>query len=247
MIEILIIVVFAALQSILGIGILFFGTPTLILLGYPFIETLAVVLPASMAVSFLQLVRGSLPEASWRRRFTLWCLIPLIAVLGSSILFKWQFQLELIIACILFLYVLIRISPRLHQYLRDGVRARASLWLGLIGTIHGLSNLGGGLLAIFAANNFNDKLTIRNHIAFCYLAFASVQLCILAIVAPHSLQWVQLTYAATSGVVFAVCERGIFHSISFPTFDRTFTVVIGCYSILIFLKIAGVFDNMSAA
>ena len=92
-----------------------------------------------------------------------------------------------------------------------------------------------------------DKLTIRNHIAFCYLAFASVQLCILAIVAPHSLQWVQLTYAATSGVVFAVCERGIFHSISFPTFDRTFTIVIGCYSILIFLKIAGVFDNMSAA
>jgi len=68
LIEIVTIVVFAALQSVFGIGILFFGTPTLILLGYPFVETLAVVLPASIAVSLLQVVQGILPQPQWQRR-----------------------------------------------------------------------------------------------------------------------------------------------------------------------------------
>ena len=246
LIEIVTIVVFAALQSVFGIGILFFGTPTLILLGYPFVETLAVVLPASIAVSCLQVVRGTLPQPAWRRDFAVWCLVPLTAVLGASLLWQSQLELEFVIACTLLLYVIIRVSPRLHGALRNGVRSRKSLWLAIIGSIHGLSNLGGGLLAIFAANSFDDKVAIRSHIAFCYLCFAGIQLSILAIMTPYVMNWTQLVYAAIGGAVFVACERRMFQSISVPAFDRAFTIVIGSYSILVFLKLAGVFGTISA-
>ena len=148
----------------------FFGTPTLILLGYSFEDTLAVVLPASISVSFLQLIRGSLPQAPWRGGFAVWCLVPMTTILGASLWWRIQFELEFVIASTLFLYVLIRVSPRLHGVLQHSVQNRKRSWLAIIGIIHGLSNLGGGLLAIFSANSFGDKLTIRNYIAFCYPA-----------------------------------------------------------------------------
>ena len=46
---------FAFIQSITGVGILLFGTPTLLLAGYSFSETLSLVLPSSLLVSFLQI------------------------------------------------------------------------------------------------------------------------------------------------------------------------------------------------
>lgn len=247
MTEIIVVTLFAAVQSVFGIGILFFGTPTLILLGYPFVETLSVVLPASIAVSLPQVVQGTLPQPQWRRSFAAWCLVPLTVVLGASLWWEWQIELEFIIACTLFLYVLIRISPRLHAYLKESVRRRKTLWLVVIGTIHGVSNLGGGLLAIFAANRFDDKLAIRSHIAFCYLCFAGIQLSILAIMTPYVMNWMQFAYAAIGSAVFVACERKIFESISLPAFDRAFTIVIGSYSVLVFLKLLGVFGAVSGA
>ena len=107
-------------------------------------------------------------------------------------------------------------------------------------------NLGGGLLAIFAANSFDNKLTIRSHIAFCYLCFAGIQLTVLAILTPHVMQWMQLAYAAIGGAVFVACERQIFESISLPAFDRAFTIIIASYSVLVFLKFAGVLGAVSA-
>lgn len=246
MIEIIVIVCFAALQSIFGIGILFFGTPTLILLGYSFEDTLAVVLPASISVSFLQLIRGSLPQAPWRGGFAVWCLVPMTTILGASLWWRVQFELEFVIASTLFLYVLIRVSPRLHGVLQHSVQNRKRSWLAIIGIIHGLSNLGGGLLAIFSANSFGDKLTIRNYIAFCYLCFAVIQLMVLAALTPHAMQWVQLAYAAVGGAIFIACEWRVFGSLSLTIFDRALTIVIGSYSILLFIKIAGVLGVVAA-
>ena len=45
---------FSVVQSVFGVGLLVFGTPTLLLAGYSFEETLAYLLPCSMAISALQ-------------------------------------------------------------------------------------------------------------------------------------------------------------------------------------------------
>ena len=47
---------FSIVQSIFGMGILVFGTPTLLLLGYDFTTTLSFLLPASWSVAFMQIL-----------------------------------------------------------------------------------------------------------------------------------------------------------------------------------------------
>ena len=50
--EIVLLTILTIFQSIFGIGLLVFGTPTFLLLGYTFSETLSIVLPISCIVSF---------------------------------------------------------------------------------------------------------------------------------------------------------------------------------------------------
>ena len=242
MIEVVTILVFAVVQSIFGIGLLFFGTPTLIVLGFSFPETLSVLLPASIAVSFSQVLQGGLPSRGRIRDFSVWCMLPLVAALVGSLRYGWEAELEIIIAVMLLAYVAIRVSPLMADGLKSVVLRFPKGWLVLIGTVHGLSNLGGGLLGIFAANTFSDKFQIRSHIAFCYLCFAVVQLATLAILTPQVMHAGQIGYAALAGVVFVVLERRLFGSLTAPAFDLLFTAMIGAYSVLIFLKLFGAFS-----
>ncbi|OUT47705.1 MAG: hypothetical protein CBB68_14825 [Rhodospirillaceae bacterium TMED8] len=48
-----------------------------------------------------------------------------------------------------------------------------------MGIIHGLTNLGGGLLVIFAGSANSDKQHIRYVIAHYYLAFSIIQIIVL--------------------------------------------------------------------
>src|ERR687885_1890760 len=62
---------FSVVQSVFGVGLLVFGTPTLLLAGYSFEETLAYLLPCSMAISALQVRDGGLSFEPVRRDFVL--------------------------------------------------------------------------------------------------------------------------------------------------------------------------------
>lgn len=240
MIEIVTIAAFAILQSVFGIGILFLGTPTLLILGYPFAEALSIVLPASIAVSFLQVLKGGTPARAWVNEFAVWCVFPLGTILIIGLSLGLNFELELFVAVMLLAYVVIRIVPGANDYLQHHVRRFPRAWLLMIGTVHGLSNLGGGFLAIFAASTFQDKKLIRNRIAFCYLCFAGVQLSVLAILAPDTMHLAQFGYAVLAGAIFIVIERHVFGSITSPVFDRVFTILIGGYSTVLFLTLFGV-------
>ena len=48
-----------------------------------------------------------------------------------------------------------------------------------MGLVHGLTNLGGALLALLASGTQTDKMGIRFLVAYYYLAFSSVQIPIL--------------------------------------------------------------------
>jgi hypothetical protein len=173
LIEFFVIGIFAGLQSIFGIGVLFFGTPTLILLGFPFAETLSVVLPASLAISALQVFKGGFPASQWRADFAIWCLIPLALTIGAGLWFDWDVELEFFVAVMLLGFVAVRFTDALHARIRHNARRRPRLWLAVIGIVHGLSNLGGGLFAIFSASTFDEKSEIRRHIAFAYLCLVT--------------------------------------------------------------------------
>ena len=47
----------SVIQSVFGVGVLLFGTPVLLLLGYDFINALSVLLPISIAINCLQIIK----------------------------------------------------------------------------------------------------------------------------------------------------------------------------------------------
>src|SRR4029077_18049110 len=54
--------------SVFGVGLLVFGTPTLLLLGFSFAEVLAYLLPCSIVISALQVADGGLKLEHIRRK-----------------------------------------------------------------------------------------------------------------------------------------------------------------------------------
>ena len=62
------VLVLALVQSVFGVGLLVFGTPALLLLGLPFPEVLAYLLPCSIVISTLQVADGGLSLEPIRRK-----------------------------------------------------------------------------------------------------------------------------------------------------------------------------------
>ena len=56
LLELIIIIFLATFQSIFGVGLLLFGTPLFLMIGYDFSSTLTIVLPVSVLISFLQII-----------------------------------------------------------------------------------------------------------------------------------------------------------------------------------------------
>jgi hypothetical protein len=116
-------------------------------------------------------------------------------------------------------FAALRLLPPTGVWTQDWIVAHRRKWLILIGVVHGLSNLGGGLLTILAAARRSGKETFRGLIAFCYTCFAVIQLCVLAVFSPSLLGWHQLGYVAVSTSVFVLIGQRAFHRVSGPIFE----------------------------
>ena len=54
--ELFIIILLCTFQSVFGVGLLLFGTPFFLMVGYDFSSTLAIILPVSVLISFFQII-----------------------------------------------------------------------------------------------------------------------------------------------------------------------------------------------
>ncbi|OAN51433.1 hypothetical protein A6A04_16070 [Paramagnetospirillum marisnigri] len=234
------ILIFSLVQSLFGVGLLVFGTPTLLLSGFGYPETLATLLPASLAVSLLQVRAGGLQSAAFARRFALWCLAPMAAVLALVLVFKLRAGLELGVALALLAFAGLRAAPpRLVAAMRRWVAEHQPQWLLAMGVVHGLSNLGGGLLTIYAGACRDDKEGMRALTAFCYTAFASSQLLVLALLRPDLFGWPQLAYAATAAAMFLAVGQRMFVAMPLDLFNRLFGLFLLAYASLLILRAVG--------
>jgi uncharacterized membrane protein YfcA len=229
----------AVVQSLFGIGLLVFGTPTLLLLGYSYQDALAILLPASLAVSLLQLRTVPKLDRAFALRFGSWCLIPLAVTLILVSQLHLQASLNLAVALTLSGFVVLRASPDLEAKVTAFLRQHQAAWLVVMGAIHGLSNLGGSLLTILANSLHREKDQVRSVIVHCYVCFALVQLTVLGLTTTGFFSWHQLGYAATSGAVFLLVGQHVFAWVSAPAFRRLFTGFMASYAGLLGLRVVG--------
>ena len=77
---IIIIILTAGIQSIFGTGVLLFGTPLFLIMGYSFHFTLTILLPTSILISLLQLKNGfTYVDSNFYKKLIIYC-IPFIFI-----------------------------------------------------------------------------------------------------------------------------------------------------------------------
>ena len=76
------------MQSIFGVGLLLFGTPSFILMGFNFNETLTMLLPLSISISFLQVLKSNENIANFKINFNFYC-IPFL-ITASFLVMKYE-------------------------------------------------------------------------------------------------------------------------------------------------------------
>ena len=110
------ILLFFLIQFLFGVGLLLFGTSTFLLMGYSYEDTLVILLPPSIMISFIQTFLGfNLVDT---KKLIFVYSIPMV-VLGLILVLNFgeDFKLETIVGIMLLAIVFIRASKKTKNYI----------------------------------------------------------------------------------------------------------------------------------
>ncbi len=228
-----IVAVFAGVQSLVGVGLLVFGTPTLLLLGYPFDQTLGLLLPASLLISTLQIRHGWDRIGELKRRFWLYSVPGIVLGLALLLLGGLKWDLKLLVGIGLLLSALLRLSAKLQTRLRVLLQRYERVYLFAMGLVHGLSNMGGGFLTVYVSTVHRDKDATRANIAYGYWVFAFSQIAVLALLQPGVFTPHSLVLAALVWITYGTLGQAIYVRSSRSLYQRLITGFIFAYGLVL--------------
>jgi hypothetical protein len=228
-----IVALLAIVQSVFGMGILVFGTPTLLLMGYPFTETLQLLLPASATISLLQVLRAGGRPPKISKKLYILCLPAVGLGLLAATSLANPVWLVAFIGLTLAATAILRSSDRLGAALTGFVRGNDSLFQVLMGSVHGLTNLGGALLSVYAVSQSENKHAIRFVVAYFYFSFSVVQMATLALQGLYQTLLSGLVVAVPATAIFITVGQRVFLKASHPVYVKAFTLFSGIYGLLL--------------
>jgi len=223
---------FSIIQTLFGVGLLVFGTPTLLLMGYPFTTALLLLLPSSILLSAIQIFVGK-NEIEIKKEFIYYS-IPLM-LLGLFIISAGFFDLDLklIIGLILLFITAVRTLKKYHKYLSKIFSDNVKIYMAFMGAIHGISNQGGGLLTLYFSTIHNNKLKIRSNIAFCYFTYGAFQLLYLLIFHFNQAALLGILLSTISILIFFTVGGQIFHRTSEQLFQKLISFAIALFGLIL--------------
>jgi len=232
---VIIIAVFSIVQSIFGVGLLLFGTPTLLLLGYSYSETLWLLLPCSVTISLIQVVNDyKLIEAKKR---AVYLVIPtLVLGLAFVIIYENGINITRIVGVLLLLIGVIRFSSKLQALLSSTVKKHIQIYYIIIGVVHGISNMGGGPLSILMSTIYSKKEIIRANVAFIYLILAMFQLVVLSIISNTSLRSEVMLLIPISLASYIFTSKFISSEVNDKKYTFILNVMVLGYGVLAVIK-----------
>jgi len=232
---IIIIAVFSVVQSIFGVGLLLFGTPTLLLLEYSYSETLWLLLPCSVTISLIQVVNDyKLIEAKKR---AIYLVIPtLVLSLALVVTYANGINITRIVGILLLLIGVIRFSSKLQDLLGLMVKKHIQIYYIIIGVVHGISNMGGGPLSILMSTIYSKKEIIRANVAFIYLILAMFQLVVLSIISNTSLRSEVIWLIPISLVSYIFTSKFISSKVNDKKYTFILNVMVLVYGVLAVIK-----------
>jgi hypothetical protein len=229
------IAIFSIVQSIFGVGLLLFGTPTLLLLEYSYSETLWLLLPCSVTISLIQVVNDyKLIEAKKR---AVYLVIPtLVLGLAFVIIYANGINMTRIVGVLLLLIGVIRFSSKLQALLSSMVKKHIQMYYIIIGVVHGVSNMGGGPLSILMSTIYSKKEIIRANVAFIYLILAIFQLVVLSIISNTSLRSEVIWLIPVSLASYIFTSKFISSKVNDKKYTFILNVMVLVYGVLAVIK-----------
>ena len=228
--------VLSILQSIVGVGILLFGTPTFLILGYSYTDTLVMLLPASISISLFQIF-GKFDIVRTKSAILIYTL-PMVVISLSAILYlKFSIDIKKVVGLMLILLGLVRVSDYLKHLLKNIVISNRYFYCALMGFVHGVSNMGGGLLVLFMDSMFKLKDEIRTNIAFGYLLFGIVQIFVLVVFSIESFTIMSLMLPFVAIITYYFVGNRISNKINENSYQYIVTLFIFIYGVLSFINL----------
>jgi hypothetical protein len=238
----LLIILFTLVQSVFGVGLLVFGTPTLILLGFSFTESLTYLLPPSITISVFQVYSGWNKITLYKFNVIIY-ILPMVVIGLLITIFYSGINLHLIIGLILLLTSIIRFSDELNKVIERFFNKNFVLGFIITGVIHGLTNLGGATLAIITNGIYKDKMEIQPNIAYAYLFMAIIQIIILILMGEFIFSEVVLFLPFISGITYLIVGHYIFEKFTNHFYYTLMTFFMFLYGLVLVMNSYFNFNN----
>lgn len=226
----------AAIQSVFGVGVLLFGTPILLLLGHDFLSALTVLLPISIAINSLQIIKHyQYIDATFYKNVLVYA-IPLV-VLFLFLVSTISFNIGFLVGTFVILVALKNFFPVLEQALEKMVKYEKP-YIAVMGLIHGLTNLGGSLLTAIVHGKQYDKNATRVTIAICYSTFAVFQLITLFFIGTESKLSMadNMSFLQIGVIVFLLTEEMVYSELENKKYSQFFAAFLLISGILLIIK-----------
>ena len=238
LLELTIIFLLCAFQSIFGVGLLLFGTPLFLMIGYDFSSTLAIILPVSVLISFLQIIYKSQLNKNLILEYNKYALPFLVIFLIFSIKTNY-FDIKFFVSFLLIISSLLALMKNKIYSFRKYIRLYRKYILIYIGSIHGLTNMGGGFLSIFSSIiNEENKYLSRSYIAYGYFIMGIVQITTIVFISKDSFNLFKWYYLIIPCCIFFPCQNifKIINNIFFIKVIYYLALVCGCISLVLSIK-----------
>ena len=213
-----IIVMVSAIQSIFGVGVLLFGTPILLIIGYDFVNALNILLPISIFINISQISKDYRHlNLNYYKKLLVFSIPPIIILLWLTV--ESDFNPSSIVGVFLLLISLKALSKNISKIVTSLFRYQKT-FLVFQGIIHGLTNLGGSLLTsnVFALNLKKDET--RATISASYLTFAIFQ--IITLIYMGKLIYIKFELIFLGVLVFFLLENFVYKKITTDMYDKIF-------------------------
>ena len=229
--DVIIVIFFTSIiQSVFGTGVLLFGTPILLLIGYTFENTLAILLPTSILINLFQIKDNYKNiDKKFYKNLILFCL-PLIIItlyIANLNLFKANIFIGIFLIIISTQIYLDSIKKILKYLLTHEPQ-----YLIIMGVLHGLTNLGGTLLSGAILSKDLSKNSKRVTIAISYFSMALIQVATLILLINPGIfiNKIYPLYSVLGLAIFFIVEKYFYPSVNekmYYKYSNVFLFTIG--------------------
>jgi len=227
--------VLSFIQSIFGVGLLIFGTPVLLLYGYSYEDTLQLLLPSSLVISTIQVYWSK--EHLDDVKNTISIVVPSLVVgLMFILYFENSIDIKRVVGGFLIIIWMIRSSELLRGMLLTLINRHKYIYISVMGFIHGLSNMGGGLLTNLMLSLHHNKNQVRVNIAMVYMVFASSQLIVLFMMSRFDQLETSLLLIVVSISSYLLFGRYVANKINDRSYHFIISTIILAFGLLSFLN-----------